>query len=287
MILRLIQLLIALFFHDPWVTYIWEEVPGGDTRVKLTEYLPDGGGPFDAIIVCPGGSYYWLDRDNEGVRVAEWLRSEGYAAYVLEYRTAGVAEFITAYRYIFRGTRHPDMISDLQRSIELVRRRSYIGRVGAMGFSAGGHLVMSSAEFHGTDFPSLSGAPSVHSLRPDFVAPVYPVVTLSDSRYVHERSRRGLLGRWGQWSESMRDSLSLERHIPRDCPPVFLLNCKDDPIVDWHNSVLLDSALTTAGIPHLYTMYPTGGHGFGAATEKQDSCTSQWQELFIRWVKEL
>lgn len=287
MIIWLIRFLLALLFPDPSnVEHIWAgtSVPAGD--VTLTSYIPSGDGPFDAVIVCPGGSYYWLDSENEGHRVASWLSSEGFAAFVLEYRVAGVPDFITAFRYILRGNRHPDMISDLQRSIDLVRGLPFVGRVGAMGFSAGGHLVMSAAELYGTDFTSLSGVPSSHSLRPDFVAPIYPVVTLSDARYVHRRSRRGLLGRRGQWSQAMRDSLSLEKHVPADCPPVFLLNCEDDPIVDYHNSILLDSALTAAGAPHLYTLYPTGGHGFGAAAEKQDYCTTNWQNLFISWYRE-
>lgn len=286
MIFWIIRFLLALLFPEPAnVEHIWEGTPVPAYGVTLSSYIPSGDGPFDAVIVCPGGSYYWLDRENEGHRVARWLCSEGLAAFVLEYRTAGVPDFITAYRYILRGNRHPDMISDLQRSIDLVRGKSGISRVGAMGFSAGGHLVMSAGELYGTDFPALSGAPSRHSLKPDFVVPVYPVVTLSDERYVHRRSRRGLLGRWGQWSSAMRDSLSLERHVRADCPPVFLLNCVDDPIVDYHNSMLLDSALTASGVPHVYTLYPSGGHGFGAAGEKQDSSTSQWQESFIRWYR--
>ena len=101
------------------------------------------------------------------------------------------------------------------------------------------------------------------SLKPDFVVPVYPVVTLSDSRYVHRRSRLGLLGEWTVLRESMRDSLSLERHVRPDGPPVFLLNCIDDPIVDYHNSVLLDSALTASGVAHRYVQMQTGGTDSG------------------------
>ena len=36
-----------------------------------------------AVIVCPGGSYYWLSRTKESVDVAERLRQEGFAAFVL------------------------------------------------------------------------------------------------------------------------------------------------------------------------------------------------------------
>lgn len=64
---------------------IWE---GTDckAKVKLTPYLAEGTGNA-ACIVCPGGSYFWLDRKTEGEDVAEWLRDNGISAFVLEYRT--------------------------------------------------------------------------------------------------------------------------------------------------------------------------------------------------------
>jgi len=263
---------------------IWDGTKCHDKSVTLTAYLPEGE-PKAALVVCPGGSYHWHDMDTEGIRVAQWLASEGYAAYVLKYRVAGKFEFAAKYRTLFRGHRHPDMISDIQRAIQLVRER-YNGPVGAIGFSAGGHLVMSAGEYFGTNFLSRYGIEPEVSLRPDFVAPIYPVVTLSEAP-VHKRSRLGLLGEWTVFKQEMRDSLSLEKHVKADTPPVFLLNCVDDPIVDYRNSVLLDSALTARQIPHLYTQYATGGHGFGANPEKQNEYTSQWQELFINWLKEI
>ena len=264
---------------------IWEGTHNGRMKgVTLEEFRPEGE-PRAAVIVCPGGSYHWLDYEAEGRKVGEWLASEGVAAYVLRYRVAGKFEFAAKYRTVFRGNRHPDMISDLQRAIELVRSR-YDGPLGVMGFSAGGHLVMSAGEYYGTDFNAKYGAAEV-SLRPDFVAPVYPVVTLSDARYVHRRSRLGLLGEWTVLKQEMRDSLSLEKHVRADGPPVFLLNCVDDPIVDYHNSELLDSALTAAGVPHRYVQLQTGGHGFGADASRQNEETQAWQGLFMEWLNEI
>ena len=262
---------------------IWEGTACHSRQVTMTAYLPEGT-PKAAIVVCPGGSYHWLDMDSEGKKVAQWLCSEGYAAYVLRYRAAGKMEFVMKYRSLFRGNRHPDMICDLQRAIQLVRER-YSGPVGAMGFSAGGHLVMSAGEYFDTNFLTRYGIEPTVSLRPDFVASIYPVVTLS-APPVHKRSRLGLLGEWTAMNPSMRDSLSLEHHVKADTPPVFLLNCVDDPIVDYRNSMLLDSALTAKNVPHLYTQYETGGHGFGANPAKQDQNTRKWQQSFIKWLND-
>lgn len=268
---------------------LWEGTPVRARSVTLDVYLPrDAGQATAAVIVCPGGSYSWHDRDAEGVRVAEWLCDNGVAAFVLNYRVQGIFQFVTHSRLIVPGRRHPMAIQDLQRAISCVRSnaarwRIDPNRVGAMGFSAGGHLVMMAAEMHHTDFLSLAGVRTDHSLRPDFVAAIYPVVTMRGEE-THRRSRRALLGEYGKYRRTLRDSLSLELHMPHDCPPVFLVNCKDDPVVDYRNSVLLDSALTAAAIPHRYIQYRTGGHGFGASDSKGTAECREWKREFFEFL---
>ena len=68
-------------------------------------------------------------------------------------------------------------------------------------------------------------------------------------------------------------------------PPVFLMNCKDDPIVNYHNSELLDSALTAQGVNHIYIQYQKGGHGFGASETKGSPECRQWKQAFLDWFK--
>ena len=245
-------------------------------------YYPAEGKPKAAVIVCPGGSYFWLDRKGEGKLVGEWLASEGIAAYVLHYRTAGWFDFAFRTRPLFGGSRHPDMIEDLQRALRVVRTQ-YDGPVGAMGFSAGGHLVMSVGEFFTIDF---TGRADGASLRPDFVASIYPVVSMREP-CTHKRSRRGLLGEGRTGDQTLRDSLSLELHVRPDTPPVFLLRCDDDPVVDPKNSDLLDAALTEKGVLHRYVRYHQGGHGFGADKEKFTEETARWQAAFLDWLEEI
>ena len=248
-------------------------------KVNMTPFLADGDNR-PAVIVCPGGSYFWLDREPEGVDVARWLQRSGISAFVLEYRVAGIEAFITHSRLLRRGNRYPDMLLDLQRAIEIVRCDSskfHIDprRVGVMGFSAGGHLVVLAGErfdMFGHD----------RDVRPDFIVSIYPVVTFTHES-MHRRSRRGIMGEGSAVNYEMADSLSLERHVRPDMPPVFLVNCKDDPVVDYRNAVLLDSALTAAGVEHRYIQYATGGHGFGCTAAKTSAEAAAWPDTFIDW----
>ena len=270
---------------------LWEgvKVPHGK-EVTLYAFRPENPNGI-SVVVCPGGSYHWHDQVDEGMKVGEWLSDNGITAFVLIYRAAGKVEVAMPIRLVFRGKRHPDMITDAQRALQYVGEHSSEygidpDKIGMMGFSAGGHLVMSAACYNETDFLQLAGIQTDVNLRPAFVVPVYPVVTM-DPPYVHRRSRRGLLGDNRVADQTMRDSLSLEKHIPDNCPPVFLINCVDDPIVQYQNSELLDSALTQKGVPHRYIQYETGGHGFGASEEKGSPECRQWKNEFLAWLKAL
>ena len=291
LILKILSIFWAgLFAQSP--INLWENTAVDTDEVTLTPFIPTNNPTGTTIIVCPGGSYCWLDYETEGEGVAHWLNEQGITAFVLKYRVAGVWSFVTHDRLILPRRQHPAMITDIQRAIQWVRenREKYNidpDQLGVMGFSAGGHLAMSSAVFNETDFLKECGIDCKVSLRPDFVAPIYPVVTMSNVNYVHKRSRRGLLGEVRKFNDKMKDSLSLEMHIPDNCPPVFLMNCKDDPIVKFENSELLDSALSKKGIPHKYIQYKTGGHGFGATAEKTTAEAIGWREEFIKWLNKI
>lgn len=275
------------FIHAQKIN-IWE---GTDCKknVELYPYLAPGS-QNKAVIVCPGGSYLWHDMEAEGHAVGKWLQANGISAFVLHYRTAGFMAYFFHYRYLFRGVRYPDALNDLfQATIYIKEHAQELGvnpdSIGAMGFSAGGHLVMSGAE----NFRNAANkvvVKNLDKLRLAFVAPIYPVVTMTDP-CVHKRSRRALMGDNRKNNKALRDSLSLERHVPNDCPSVFLVNCKDDPIVKYHNSELLDSALTAHGVPHRYIQYQTGGHGFGASEQKGTEECRQWKKEFLNWLNKI
>ena len=71
---------------------------------KLTPYLADSTNNTGmAVIVCPGGSYCWLDMKIEGITTAKWLQSQGINAFVLKYRVASVGAYIVGFRVLGIG----------------------------------------------------------------------------------------------------------------------------------------------------------------------------------------
>lgn len=134
-----------------------ERVVSGVHRPSITPYLP-AQPTGTAVIIAPGGGHRELWTDHEGHNVARWLSDHGVAAFVLKYRLAREKES----KYTIEG----DALNDILKAVETVRGRAAAwkvdpGRVGVMGFSAGGELA------------ALAG---VNAIKPAFQALVYPAI---------------------------------------------------------------------------------------------------------------
>lgn len=242
---------------------LWKDVPKME-KYKSTMYFhpansSDGKNTKAAIIVCPGGSYHHLGLYNEGYKSSEWFSKKGVAAFTLRYRTAE------------NGFHSPAMLQDIQRAIQIVRENAEkfgidVNKVGVIGYSAGGHLVTMAGAFYEThDELKKLGIEHKVSLRPDFCIPVYPVVSMEDS-IAHKWSRKSLLGK--NMSEERKIEFSMEKQIPSDMPPTYIVVCLDDPVVDYRNSYVLYDALKAKNIPCQLEVYDWGKHGFGMLNNK-------------------
>lgn len=281
------RLLVSLFLilliwvsgAQPKPIHLWQNVKGMKHQpTKLYEYpAPDSINTGIAVIVCPGGSYsHTMGIATEGFAVAEWLNSQGISAFVLKYRVGS------------QCYHHPAMIQDAQYAIYYVRQHAkeyHIdpNKLGTMGFSAGGHLVTMTGAFAKENCVAQFGVPKDANLRPNFVVPVYPVVSMQDD-IAHKRSRRNLLTL--RYTPEEKAKFSMELSIPADMPPTFLVTAKDDPVVMYQNSVRLDQSLSKAKIKHKFLLYETGGHGYGMSEEIAPEA-GQWKYEFMKWLKEI
>lgn len=249
----------AAFTQDATI-YLWRNVKGMEKQPSVMfMHKAAASAPHTrtAVIVCPGGSYHHLGLKSEGTTTATWFAENGVTAFVLKYRTAE-----SFYHY-------PAMLQDIQRAIQLVRENADQwdidpSKVGVIGFSAGGHLVTMAGEFWQThDEIAKLGLDCKVSLRPDFVIPVYPVVSMQDD-IAHRWSRNSLLGKGKKnQTQARKDEFSMELNVPADMPPTYVVVCDDDPVVIPENSLRLYDALQAAGINSKLARYPWGKHGFG------------------------
>jgi len=223
------------------------------------------------IVVCPGGGYHHLAMGHEGIEIAEKLNEIGIAAFVLKYRLPNDETMLN---------KEIGPLQDAQRAIQLVRQNAAqwgvdTGRVGIIGFSAGGHLASTA----GTHFNKITiDNPANISLRPDFMILLYPVISFSDS-IGHRGSRDNLLGK-SPSREKIRE-YSNELQVSPATPPAFLVHAGDDKVVLVANSLHFYEALQHNNVPSELHVYPHGGHGFGL---HNNTTKDVWFDRLKTWL---
>ena len=267
---------------SPRVELLWRDgAPGakgnneGD-KPSLTIYLPEKQkATGTAVVIFPGGGYGHLAMDHEGHQIAQWLNSLGVAGFILQYR----------HRNSGAGYGHPAPIQDAQRAIQMVRSRAAEwnldpGRIGIIGFSAGGHLASSAGTHFQNRYSEVLDEIDRVSCRPDFMILMYPVISFTES-YTHKGSRSNLLGK--DPDENLVESFSNEKQVTPETPPTFLVHADDDKAVPPENSICFYLALRKANVPAEMHIYEKGGHGFGPGVGK--GSVSSWMTRCADWMR--
>lgn len=232
---------------------------------------PGGSSSGTAVIICPGGGYVRLSMVGEGTDPARWLNARGVAAFVLKYRLVEYG--------------HPAPLQDVLRAIRLVRShaaefRVRPDRIGVMGFSAGGHLAGSAATLYDAPEGRTGGALDAVSARPDFVALLYPVITMK-APFAHAGSRRSLLGE--SPSPETIEHLSVENQVTKDTSPAFIIHTEEDATVPVENSLMFYQALRRAAVSTEMHLYQKGPHGLGMRTDLGP--VSDWPHRLEEWMR--
>jgi acetyl esterase/lipase len=226
-----------------------------------------------AVIICPGGGYWALAYKHEGYQVAAWFNKIGITAFVLKYRLPDDS---------IMTDKSVGPLQDAQEAVRIVRRHAKEwgidpGKIGIMGFSAGGHLASTLS----THFMEKVYEPAdLTSARPDFSILIYPVISM-DSSVTHMGSRDNLLGKHP--SPEMVKRFSNELQVSRQTPPAFLIHSLNDDLVPVQNSINYALALKKNNIPCELHMYEAGGHGYGLG--RSADTESSWPEACIKWLK--
>jgi acetyl esterase/lipase len=209
-----------------------------------------------AVVVCPGGGYSLLAYDLEGDEICEWLNRLGITGVLLKYRVP---------RREGRE-KHEAPLQDVQRAIGYVRAHAQSygidpGRIGVMGFSAGGHLAATvSNNFSRRTYPPVDAADRV-SCRPDFCLLVYPAYLDADSF-----------------------GIAPELKVSAQTPPTLLIQTGDDKsYID--SSLFYYYALKEAGVPAWMHLYSKGGHGYGL--RHTGDRVNEWPRRAEDWLREI
>jgi len=258
----------------------WVPEDNGDTiahfisQPTLAIFLPEENANGTAVVICPGGGYWNASMVKEGYAVARRFNEWGVAAFVLKYRIPNDSAMID---------KKIAPLQDAQRAIQMVRIHAKewnvdAGKVGIMGFSAGGHLASTAATHFNQSY--IDNKNQIN-LRPDFAILIYPVISFQDS-IAHKGSRDQLIGK--KPGKKILDSFSNELQVTAKSPPAFLVHASDDDGVSVMNSVTFYEALLKYKVPAEMHIYKGGGHGFGLRnrTTKDD-----WMERCKNWMQSM
>jgi acetyl esterase/lipase len=222
-----------------------------------------------AVIFAPGGGYVRINTGGGGF--TQWLTDNGVAVFTLIYRNEDYGQ--------------PAPLQDVLRAVRLLRSQAAeyglnTNRIGAIGNSAGSHVVASSGTLFNAP-EGRTGAPLDNvSGRPDFMILTFPVITM-EAPYAHGASKRSLLG--ANPSAELIERFSLEKQVTKDTPPTFLIHTMEDKTVSVQNTILFYQALVKAGVPVEMHLYEKGTHGSGM--DAKFGQTAEWPKRCEEWMR--
>ena len=237
-----------------------DRIVSGKVTVRVTNvskpsmevYLPEAAkNTGAAALVFPGGSYVRLAYNIEGTEVCDWLNQIGMACLLVKYRVP-------------EKDHYPESVEDLedaQQAMRLARMHAeewHIdpARIGAIGFSAGAHLVAAlSMHF---DFQGVNIPPSKVDAKPNFQMLLYP-----------------------GWLNGPEGKVNASIAPTADTPPTFLVMAEDDYTAHVENALVYFNALKDVRVPAEMHLFAQGGHGFGLRPTSLP--ISHWPEEAERW----
>jgi acetyl esterase/lipase len=229
----------------------------GDIELRLDLARPEeGDGPFPGVLVIHGGGWRGGNKAQNRGALAEFAK-RGYVAISPQYRFCPKDTF-------------PAQVHDVKAAVRWLRAHKDEYKldpdhIGAVGFSAGGHLSLMlglTSPVDGLEGDVPSDAPSskvqavVNYFGPtDFKAsdlpdPTKPIV-------------RDFLGGSPEEKPDAAAKASPVTFVTSDDPPVLTFQGTKDPLVPHTQAETLSNAMTKAGVPGRTELLIGKGHGWG------------------------
>jgi acetyl esterase/lipase len=231
----------------------------GSEELKLDLVRPaDGDGPFPAVVVIHGGA--WRQGNKADVRpILPQFAQRGYVAISPQYRFSPKVAF-------------PAQVHDVKAAVRWLKTNAKKykvdpDRIGASGFSAGGHLALMlglTGPGDGLEGDVSAGAPDsrvkavVNYFGPtDLAAKDIPEIC---KPWVND-----FLGGTPQEKPETAAKASPLTFVSKDDAPVLTFQGTKDPLVPFNQAIKLAEAMSSAGVPGRVELLVGAEHGWAGA----------------------
>jgi len=253
---------------------------GGSTELRLDLAIPkEGEGPFPAIVCLHGGG--WIGGERQKMRgTIEVMARKGYVAISSDYRLAPRDRF-------------PAQIEDCKAAVRWLRANAekyHVDpqRIGAFGFSAGGHLACllggtrkdDGLEGKGGNAEQSSAVQAVVSFfgPTDFTQPVW-------SKEVRELHLVPFLGGTFEEKADVYRRASPMTYAGKNGPPFLFVHGTADVIVPIQQSEAMVKKLREANVPARLITVDGEGHGWGWSRENRLRSIARMMDFFDENLK--
>lgn len=252
----------------------------GGSSLKFDASVPDGPGPYPAIIIVHGGAWVAGDRRRSVEPLFDPLSAAGFAWFSISYRLANAG-----------GGSLPDSISsmaglgaaidDVREAVTYVKKhaseyRVDPDRIALMGESAGAQLASMAALK-----PNPGGA--VQAVVA-FYCPSDLAALLETSPRVPDTVRQFIKGSpFGDILLANLRDLSPVNWVQKDAPPFLLIHGTDDMLVPFEQSKQMCDALHGAGANCV--VYPVKGGGHGLRWWESERGLTGYKKAMVQWLE--
>ena len=253
----------------PWRIVKDVKYLGDDRAEKLDLYLPnDDSKQFrPAVVIVHGGGWHGGDKfANREQNIGKTLASAGFVCASVNYRLSEKSDDLAArLRQVFPGN-----LEDCRTAVRFLRHHAKEYRIdpdhiGAIGGSAGGHLVALMAVVDDDVALGLTEKPryAEFSSRVQAVVPMYGV------HDVLLRAQQGNKALTDEETKLLR-AASPVTYITADDPPTLILHGTKDDLVPVEQSEILQKQLTAAKVSSELLVIEGAPHSFHLQPQQKD-----------------
>jgi alpha-L-fucosidase 2 len=240
----------------------------GSTSLTLDAWVPEGAGPFAAVIIVHGGGFIAGDKQTYVKPLFPILTDAGFAWFTINYRLAPASKF-------------PEPVTDVEDAVRWVMKNAKqykvdARRVALTGESAGGHLV------------SYIAVTSASKLGLRAVVPIYAPHDLLARAKNAGKPSDNIQKFVGVGPELTPENIAkLEKaspyyHAQPKMPPILLIHGTKDAQVPYEQSVDMQKKLSALGVRcDLFTV-PDGAHGMGSWAKLP---SQEWKSYLVSWLR--